>query len=70
MGHAHKSDKAMDWEAFGYLLQTVLSETEPPIFIQHKLQYIEAADPIVNEFLKGKKVPKEKLRGLNYCAPS
>ena len=47
MGHAHKSDREMDWEAFGFFVQLALS-SETPIFIPHKLQYMEASNPVVN----------------------
>ena len=47
MGHAHKAEKGMDWEAFGYMVQLVLGR-DPPIFIPHKIQYMEASNMVVN----------------------
>lgn len=40
MGHAFKAEKAMDWESFAFIVQIVCGIT-PPIFIPHKIQYVE-----------------------------
>lgn len=40
MGFAHKESYEADLEFMGYLIQFMISE-QPPIFIPHKMQYIE-----------------------------
>lgn len=60
MGHAFKSEKSMDWEAFGFIVESVMSSF-PPVFIPHKLQYVDNSNPITYQLLRGSKVRKEEF---------
>ena len=57
MGHAHKKGMQVDWQTFGFMIQYVTNKL-PPIFLTHKIQYIETEEKIINELLKGKKVQR------------
>lgn len=45
MGHAHHNSFQADWEFFGYLLQFYLID-KSPIFISHKMQYVENVEKV------------------------
>lgn len=40
MGVAHKESYEADYEFLGYLVQCLVHD-QPPMFIPHKMQYIE-----------------------------
>lgn len=42
MGHGHHNSFQADWEFFGYLVQIFYSN-KSPIFITHKMQYVESS---------------------------
>ena len=58
MGFAFKETFEADYEFLGYLIQFLVSE-EPPIFISHKMQYVEyekySQSALIQTLLKGKK---------------
>lgn len=65
MGHAFRAEKSMDWEAFAFIVATV-SLPQPPIFIPHKIQYLETGNATINTLLKGKKIKREELDNIKY----
>ena len=56
MGFAHKNNYEADYEFFGYLLQFLLSQ-QSPVFIPHKIQYVQfdhlSRYPFIEGLLKG-----------------
>jgi hypothetical protein len=56
MGFAHRDSFEADYEFIGYLLQFIVCD-QPPIFIPHKIQYVEFESipysPIVQKLLRG-----------------
>ena len=62
MGHAFKlkAEKSMDWEAFGFIVHSVSGAAlRCPVFIQHKLEYVEGGGGgAIGALLKGKKIKR------------
>lgn len=65
MGFAHKESFEADYEFLGYLLQFLFSE-QPPIFIPHKMQYVEFEkvphQNMIMNMLKGRKCTEEEVK--------
>lgn len=62
MGFAHKDSFEADNEFLGYLLQFIVCD-QPPIFIAHKIQYVEFESipysPLVQKLLRGNPLTQE-----------
>lgn len=58
MGFAHKESYEADCEFVGYLLQFLVAP-QPPIFIPHKIAYVEfeivSHSALIQKLLRGKK---------------
>lgn len=42
----------------------------PPVFIPHKIQYVDNSNEITNSLLRGKKIKKEDIENLKFRVPS
>lgn len=63
MGHANKEGEQADWESLGFIAQTVLGNW-PPIYLQHKIQYMDTGNQMINALLKGRKIQLEELNQI------
>lgn len=68
MGHAHHNSFHADWEFFGYLLHFYYSD-KSPIFISHKMQYVESNQEkeyrVIWDLLKGREVSRKQIESLS-----
>lgn len=58
----------MDWESFAYIVQAMVLP-HPPVFIPHKVQYIETGNNSINTLYRGKKIKREELDNIRYINP-